>query len=48
MGKLAIAAIILQEHHHVNALSRKLTATETNDSNNEKEALAIVWRTGNL
>lgn len=39
----AIAAILSQEEHPIMYISRRLMSAETNDSNIEKEALAIVW-----
>ena len=44
-SKHSISGILSQEGHLIMYLPRRLTNTEFNYSNIEKEALAIVWTT---
>ena len=41
----SISGILSQDNHPVMHLSRKLTTAESNYSNIEREALAMVWTT---
>ncbi len=42
-SEYSIGGVLLQDGHPVMYLSRKLSSAETNYSNIEREALAIVW-----